>query len=167
MTQVNNFVKAVFIASILGLILLTSAQAQVELKGVTIGDTYNGNHEQLTSVGGVHGLLSADTLNDGTVYQIVFTPTDDGNKVKRIYNSDAMGIVKGIASKYKTSLDRSHRSDYMGYNWKGSKKGVNYLITIEDNEFIDPPCKLTLVIYNEKLYKTHKQEKQTVLNSDF
>lgn len=153
--------KLMLVALMLGSFTI---QAQT-LKGITLGEKSNGKMIQ-TTVAGIKGVITPQTLNDGRIYQLIFLPSENGKTVNRISMTDLGLLKKGLEEKYgiklipisdKTTGDLTslYTSDF------------KFMITVDVNEFLTPSYKIALIITDNKLIEIHKREAQAKASQDF
>jgi hypothetical protein len=82
------------IAIIFGGILV---QAQIEIKGIELGSTYEGEEKIETTLGGYKGELTIQTLNDLRVYTIIFKSSPNNPDIKQ---DEHENMRNAIESKY-------------------------------------------------------------------
>ena len=154
-----------FLVIIMSSILL---HAQVEVKGIQLGATHDGEDIVFTSLGGVEGALILSKLNDGRIYLISFKPSEDGVDVSRIYSTEVEKLKNGLEKKYDIKFRKTSKSDYSDdYYLKANKDGVFYLCIVEENEYRDPSMTFSLLVYNDKLFELNKKEEQERADDDF
>ncbi len=158
--------KQTFLAIIVAL-GATFANGQVELKGIKLGEKGN-NEVTVTTLGSVPGIIMASNLNDSTTYQLVFVPTNDGENIDRISKTQTERLKNGMEITFGIKLRKMQVNRYSD-DWysRVEKDGVTYVFRVEVNEFMDLPNKVTIGIYNDRLYKINKKEEQQKANSDF
>tara|TARA_R100001591_G_scaffold103956_1_gene111448 strand:- start:109 stop:597 length:489 start_codon:yes stop_codon:yes gene_type:complete len=151
-------------------VISTTAFSQ-GLKGINIGDTINpltmsydspNVYYKQSTVGGIKGQIIAMTLSNGVIYRVGFIPD------KRIYKAEANHLLSGINTKYSISLTKSYKSDYSN-DWTAStfKKGIQYFVKADNNQYMTPPCDFAFIITNMALSIIADAEAQQKANSDF
>ena len=153
---------------LLGIILSLSINAQLELKGLILGNKYDEDPYIETTLGGINGVLHGYTLNDGRLCRITFQCSDDGENISRIHESDVTRLVVGIETKYDIKFRKTRKNDYSDdWTYLVSKGGYSYFISTEHNEFMTPTTECTIYIRDNYLYKISNQEQQAKANEDF
>ena len=139
----------------------------VSLKGFTVGAKLIGEDSKLTTVGGVEGILKAETLNDSTIFCISFVSCDNNNNSVRIPEAEAINCLKAINSYYNIDFDEVAA----GYLPRGNRrfdadKG-NFTFDVEflKDNIKDPVFSFTVM--NLSLNSINLREKRERTNSDF
>lgn len=159
--------KIILILSLAIINFISSAQS---LKGFTLGEKLVGSSMKITTVAGIKGGVSVETLKDDTIVMILFMPsTPNGDKVKRISEVELNRLKNGIEENYKVTFTKEEE-DYSG-NFKYIALDLNdstmYIIKVDYNEFFDEPYQIVFAITNTKMVFKHNQERQEKANSDF
>ncbi|MCA0932606.1 hypothetical protein LCM02_09100 [Lutimonas saemankumensis] len=143
--------------------------AQVELKGFQLGQPYEGEEVNMTTVGGIDGAIMVSQINDGRAYMIFFVPSEDGETLRRVYNSDVTRLKNGLEKKYGIKFKRRAKNSYSDddYYLRATKEGVQYTIIVDSNEYMEPPTEMKLYLVNTELDKINQKEEQQKANSDF
>ena len=144
--------------------------AQLELKGLVLGNTYQSDIYEQSTLGGIDGIIVGSTLNDGRLYSIIFICGGEliGNiyKENRISFVDVNKLVLGLESKYNISFNKSEDSKGEDiYRCKSS--GYQYCIMTDHNPYMEPTTKCTVYVWDEALDKINDKEEQTKANLDF
>ena len=139
----------------------------VSLKGFTVGAKLIGEDSKLTTVGGVEGILKAETLNDSTIFCISFVSSDNNNNSVRIPEAEAINCLKAINNYYNIDFDEVAA----GYLPRGNRrfdadKG-NFTFDVEflKDDIKDPVFSFTVM--NLSLNSINLREKRERTNSDF
>jgi len=93
--------------------------AQVGLKGYTIGEKYTGDSIVMGSLGDMPGNFIIGTLQDSTVFTIVFKPVDESLKPMLITQDDVNTLIRGLEIKF--DIDKEDKSLGAGcflYPWR-------------------------------------------------
>lgn len=79
----------------------TFSQQKPSLKGFTIGAKIgNQVNNKMTTVGGVNGFLYVETLNDGTIYSIVFIPAISENEQLKMTINEVESLKKKFENNF-------------------------------------------------------------------
>ena len=89
------------------LVAMVSVYGQ-SLKGFTLGEKLTGKSKKTTTVAGIEGMIVADTLKDGRIYGLAFTPSQDGNNPSGILKYELENLIKGVESHYNVKLEPFH-----------------------------------------------------------
>jgi hypothetical protein len=142
-----------------------SLQAQVSVKSFTLGQTSVKPLEK-TTLGGISVGIVPFKLNDGRIYDIAIIPSDDGVKLSRVYQDDVDRLKYGFETHYKVKFIK-HEKNSTDYILKGViEEAVIYFI-VEENEYMDPPIKLTMFVTDPILNQVHEKEARDNAASDF
>ena len=134
-----------------------AAISQVELKGIKLGYV-NPENEITTTVGGVEGVVYANTINDGRAYIISFAPND------RISSVKAQTLITAIEKKYGVKLKRK---DSYSDTYSASKGGYFYFVSADENQFMTPSTEFGFAIIKLDLNEINKGEQAAEAGTDF
>lgn len=131
------------------------------LKEFTLGEKLIDKNKKTTTVAGIEGILVADTLKDGRIYGIGFTPSRDGINPSGILKYELKNLIKGVESNYNVKLKpfpKYYKGEPNGYS--ALSDGVGYMISIlnkdEKNELM-----VILAIADKALAYIKDQETQS------
>lgn len=144
---------------LLSILLITLTGYTQELKGIRLGSVSTSPDIIQTSVAGIDGVIGILTLNNKTVYQLIFIPAE-GESTKRVYNSDVDRLQAAVEAKYNIKLNKrmaDYGDDYSLYNLDGP---VNYIIMVEINEFMSPPNKISFIMTSKSLFEVYNAEEK-------
>lgn len=139
--------------------------AQVELKGIKLGEQYSGENKIVGTFGTTPGIVEIKELKDGRVYCLIFDPSDDGENYSSISTSESERLIKKIEDYYKIKFSFTTKTN----NETGSavKVGIYKDESLEVKYVLKVVTKstsivtiFTLVISNEPLREISKQEKK-------
>jgi len=146
---------------LISLMFVSLASFTQDLKGITIGSKLASERYLETTVAGIEGIIAAQTLNDGTIYQLLFLPTN------RVYSSELSKLISAVENKFDIKLKKRNRSDYSGdYYLVTTKDNVSYYIDVEPNQYLSPENKIVLIITNTDLSEINDAEEQAEVSSD-
>ena len=142
-------------------------QAQIDVKGIVLGQPYSEN-VLTTTLGGIDVGILPFKINDGRVYSIVVAPSVNGTTVQRVYSSDVEKLKNGFEKKYGVKFRHINKEyDDSDYYLTGKVGDIQFYFSIEDNQFMSPPIQLTIIITDLNLEKINKREEQAKADSDF
>jgi len=147
--------KAIFILVLLVAVISVYGQS---LKGFTLGEQLTGECKTTTTVAGIEGMVMADTLKDGRIYGIAFTPSQDGSTPSGILKYELENLIKGVESNYNVKLKpfpKKYKGEPDGYS--ALSDGVGYLISILNKDKPDVPM-VILAISDKALASIKEQE---------
>jgi len=134
------------------------SQAQVELKGVILGDSLTESVEDIT-LGGKKGNVFAYKISDNRNYFIIFDPVDR-------YNSSDIEILQaGLEKKF--GITYKKRSDGNSYTLRALKDGVTYYISAKHNRYMSPRYKIAVYLIDDELNDINKAEEKAKASADF
>ncbi|RLD75297.1 MAG: hypothetical protein DRJ07_18305 [Bacteroidetes bacterium] len=150
-------------------------QAQIELKGIKLGEIYTGVIDEtvggydmiFTSLGGISGAIGILKLNDGTVCQIAFQANDDSNSPERISESEAKMLIKGVENKFNVKLKNRGENGIYDKFYYVEKNGIVYCVTLDINNYMAPSTACVIVIQDSHLMDIKDSEQQELANQDF
>lgn len=140
--------------------------AQLTIKDVTIGERISGELNTFTTLGGISMYRQADTISDGRVYGVIFTPEKDGS-LNRVYQADVDKIKEGLSANFDVNFIKRTEDYSDDYSLFADKGLYRFVITVEYNQFFDKPCEMQLLIIDKSLYSIWEKEEQEKANSDF
>ncbi len=151
------------------LINLMSMEAQ-SIKGYTLGEKLVGSSMKETTVGGIPMILTALTLNDGTIYQVIGISGKDYNrysdtyKIGTVYISDVKRLAKAFDINYGISMTKDE--DGIGnflYDYFTDKTA--YIISAESTGLLTSTYKLSVILTDINLAEINKiQEANNAVN---
>lgn len=140
------------------------------LKGYTLGEKLVGPSAKFTTVAGIEGGITVETLKDGTIALIAFAPcTSDGETILRISETVLNRLKRGIEERYGvilTKKEEKYTENFMYYAADFSNNAM-YFIKVDYNQFFDSPYQILFMITNEKMNDMQEIENQQKANSDF
>lgn len=158
--------KKLFLLTILLMMCVTSF-SQFSLKNYTLGDKYYGEKEVVFSLGNIDGGALIVTTEDDYIYMILWIPIE-GENVKRIYSSDADMLIDGIKEKFGIDLyleDENEYDDKFYLKYSDDK----YIVSckIEQNEYLEPPVKMSITLIDKKLFEQETEREKNKNLTDF
>ena len=145
------------------MLLLTAVVANGQsIKEFTIGEKAEKDYE-ITTVGGIKGMLFPSTLEDGTIVSIIFV-TEGFTK---LYEWEVENFASAVEEKYHISLRELPNQEDEGYTLIAHSKKCRYLLKVDYYEFFGRPYEIMFGITNMKLFEKQKAEEERKSQSDF
>ena len=140
-------------------VIIMSANAQVALKGIALGEIYLNNKDFNTTIATVPGIINVRILNDNRVHLIAFEPIDEYGSPTRITPEESSTIIKGLERKYSIKFNIHKVNDYSTtYVYEKQHNGVIYHMDINYNKFLFPSTSLSFWIGDIKLGRIYMEE---------
>tara|TARA_B100000795_G_scaffold247025_1_gene213057 strand:+ start:626 stop:1408 length:783 start_codon:yes stop_codon:yes gene_type:complete len=139
----------------------------ISLKGFTIVDKLEGEDSKFTTIGGIRGVLKAETINDGRISKITFKSSDEKNNLKRISETEAISCMNGMSSYYNINF----KELAAGYLPRGNRRfdadkgSFFFMIKFLKDDLKDPVFSLTIT--HKSLNFISLREKREGIKSDF
>lgn len=143
------------------IVILYSIQVySQELNGYSLGSKHEGKKILMTTLSGVEGVFVIETLNDGTIYTLIFNPSD-GETITRISKSLVEKLIRGLEEDYNAEFKITDIENSSRYYVRSTNTGnLDILIIVESDENLKPSERFT--IYFTDLILKKEKEKDTV-----
>jgi len=142
-------------------------EVSVSLKGFTIGTKLVGEDSKFTTVGGVEGILKAETLNDGTIFRISFVSSNKEKNPIRISETNAINCLVAMNNYYKINFEEIAAGWLPRGNrrFDAEKGSISFMVEFLKDNIKDPV--FSFKVYNKSLNFRNMREKKEGINSDF
>jgi len=140
------------------------------LRGFEIGNNISEYDEKgkMDVVAGIEGYVYVMTLNDGTIYAIGFSPSDDGVNVDRVYKSTYNKFKTAVENNYGIPLKFTAKTDYGDDGWyHGKNKQTKIIMSYDYNQFSDKPVKFSFFISDNALSEINEKELENKAATQF
>ncbi len=152
------------------LFVTTFANAQVTIKGITLGQRTSIRDYKQTSVAGINGTLAPYKLKDGRFYSLGFIPTKDGYSFTRLYSYEVDNFKTAIEKKFGVKFEEiTEVDDYTQRVYAAAivNQKIIFRVVVETYYYMEPSLKFTFTVGNIDLLNLKLEEDASETVSDF
>ena len=127
-----------------------SADSSIGFGGVALYDKGHEVSKQAT-IGGISGTIMPFTMADGTIYYLLYLPSNDGDFVSSLDTNDIETLKTRLETEFDIQLDKVQEGKPTDYTYETVKNGVVYTLKVKADRNDKTVYKISINIYDQQL----------------